>query len=535
MKALNYILLVGTLVSAISCEDVLDKQPFDQIAETTFWQTSADAEAGLVACYDALQIVENRSAYSWERWAAFDMLTQVGVMRNPGLRGISTSTTSPVWRDFERAWRGHYRGLIRTNDFLINIDPIPFTDEERKERAIGEARFLKAMYSFALTMIWGDVPYFENVPSLEDIGVEKTSREEIITIIKADLDEAIEKLPVTPDDIGRAGKGAAHMLRLKLALFEEDWPTAIAQAEAVMNLGIYALEPNYADIFTLENENNPEVIFDVQAVADSDIEPGNTFEDMFSGRFSSNSGLSWIGPGLWLVDKYEIIDPDPDYVQEDPRIPTEVYDYFEGRDPRMDANIIRPGARFIGVGGTDFLYPFVNNYTHSRSGLHARKYVVTGDNSRDGSDASPMNFILFRYADAILHWAEAMVQQNEGAALGDQSVIDAINSIRFRASDQLPLYTTTSFASVEDMLTAIYDERVRELALEGWLYWDFKRWGWIEQRDGFAIMGMALSNGEVIFDPNPKVVMAWNPGKDELFPIPQSEIDLTGLRQNPNW
>ncbi len=535
MKTIKYLIIGYLMIWSFSCKDLLDEQPIDVIAETTFWSTATDAEAGLTACYDALRAANNRMAFSWERWALFDMLTQMGTCRNPQVRSASTSSMVPGQSFVNFAWRAHYRGLIRTNDLLIHIDDIPFADADRKDHVIGEGRFLRAMYSFALTMIWGDVPYFSDVPGVEAINVTSTPKEEIIAEIKNDLAIAIEKLPVNPKDNGRAGKGAAHMLRLKLALYEEDWDTAESSAQAILDLGIYQLENNFSDVFALENENNSEVIFDVQGIADNDIEPGNTFEDAFSGRFSSNNGLSWINPGLWLVDKYEVIDPNPVYTQEDNRIPTAIYDYFEGRDPRMDASIIRPGAHFIGIGGTDFLYPFVNNYTHSRTGLHARKYVVPGDGSRAGSGSSPLNFIVFRYADALLHWAEVRVQQMQGAALGDQTILNVLNQIRSRASDQLPLYDLTSFASTDDLLTAIYDERVRELAMEGWLYWDFKRWGWLEDRDGFEVMGI-ISNDSVWFSNNPAVVQSWTPGKDEYLPIPQSERDLNpALNQNPGY
>ena len=540
MKNLKYIFIVFFLLLGFACEDVLDLQPTDVVAETNFWQSSTDAEAGLVAVYDALRTNLSgggvRSVFSWERWGAFDFFTQMGIIRNGGINSlVRGGGQGAVWRDFGRAWGLHYSGLVRANDFLINIDPIPFPDENRKDHAIGEARFLRAMYSYAITMMWGDVPYFDDVPTLEDVGPDKVSQAEIIEEIKSDLAIALDLLPDVPDDIGRAGKGAAHMLRLKVALFEEDWQTARDQAEAVRDLGMYALHPNYADIFTLENENNSEVIFDVQSIADSDIEPAGTMESMYSGRFSSNRGLSWMAPGLWLVDKYERIDDNPSYVQEDPRITDTIYQYFEGRDPRMDANIIRPGAHFIGIGNQDFLYPFVPNYTHSRTGLHSRKYVITGDNSRDGDDQSPLNFIIFRYADALLHLAEASAQLSGSGS--DQTAIDILNQIRLRASDQLPQYDVASFASVEELLTAIYDERIRELAMEGWLYWDFKRWGLIEERDGFGILGVKQSgDNPVEFDTTPdEDPMQWISGKDELFPIPQTEVDLTGMRQNPGW
>ena len=534
MKLAKYI-LIGYLMIAVSCEDLLDEQPVDVIAETTFWQTSTDAEAGLVACYDALRAPRERMAFTWERWGLFDLLTQMGTCRNGQVRSASTSTITPTTNFLESAWGAQYRGLIRTNDLLVNIDDIPFEDAERKDHVIGEGRFLRAMYLFSLTMIWQDIPYFDDVPGLEATEVTKTSQAEIIESIKQDLAIAIDKLPDTPKDPGRAAKSAAYMLQLKVALFEEDWDTAVSSSQAIFDLGVHDLYPDYAGIFTLENENNIEVIFDIQGIADNDIEEGNTFEDAYSGRFSSNNGLSWVNPGLWLVDKYEIIDPNPPYVQEDTRIPTEMYDYFEGRDPRMDANIIRPGAHFIGAGGQDLLYPFVRNYTHSQTGLHSRKYVIPGDGSRPGRDASPLNFIVFRYADALLHWAEAKVQQS-GSAVGDMAVLDAVNRVRARASDQLPLYTPASFTTEEELLQAIYDERIRELALEGWLYWDFKRWGLIEDRDGFEVMGVQISGGSVVFRSSPVVTQVWNPNKDEYFPIPQSERDLNAnLGQNPGY
>ncbi len=535
MKTIRYIFLIFFIWGVTSCEDVLDEQPNDDIAETTFWITSTDAEAGLIACYDALRPRSNQVPFFWEFWGAFDQLIQIGTIRNGRVRSFSTSTGPADDIHIERSWSAYYRGLVRTNDFMVHIDAIPFENPERKENLIGEARYLRAMYSYGITMIWKDAPYYLNVPGLEAVDIEKTPQQEIINQIKEDLAIAIEKLPDTPNDPGRVGKGAAYMLQLKLALFEEDWDTAVDAAQAVIDLGIYSLQPNYADIFTLENENNSEVIFDIQGIADNDIEPGNTFERFYSNRSSSNSGLSWMNPGLWLVDKYEIIDPSPAYTQDDPRIPTEIYDYFEGRDPRMDANIIRPGAYFVGAGGNEVLYPFINNYTHSRTGLHARKYVVTGDGSRPGAGTSPLNFIVFRYADALLHYAEARVMQSP-AAFNDQGVLDAVNAVRARASDQLPLYSPGTFSSADEFLDALYDERIRELPMEGWLYWDFKRWGLIEQRNGFDVMGIELTGGQVQFRSSPVVTQVWAPNKDEYFPLPQAERDVNpNLGQNPGY
>ena len=534
MKNIRYI-LISMSICFVACSDVLDKQPFDEISEQTFWQTSTDAKAGLVSCYDALRSVEDQDVFSWERFAAFDLLTPVGLCRNPQVRQISSGVADPNNIRFVNGWRTHYRGLVRCNDFLSQIDGITFTENEAELKTwmIGEARFLRAMYFFALVSAWGDVPYFDYVPTLEDADIERTPQAEIIASIKADVDFAVNNLPEDPYQIGRAGKGAALALKTKVALLENDWATAAESSKAIIDMNKYALEPNYADIFTLENENNGEVIFDVQAVGDSDVEPGNSFEHMFAHRSASVSGWSWVQPSLWLVDKYEVIDPDPDYVIEDPRITEEIYEYFEGRDPRMDATILRPGSRWLDFANNNILYPYeMNSLNHSLVRMHMRKYVIPGDISRNGTGFSPMNFIIFRYADVLLNFAEAQVQ-NGGE--NDPLVYEAINSVRARASELLPLYTVGQFTK-DELLENIYNERIRELPMEGWLYSDFKRWRWIELNDGFEVMGLNVSDEAVTFATEPVETRVFDPAKHYLFPIPQTEIDLNNnLSQNDGY
>jgi len=336
-----------------------------------------------------------------------------------------------------------------------------------------------------------------------------------------------------PYEVGRAGKASALALKTKLALFVNDWVTAVSASKAIIDMGKYKLEADYGKIFTIENENNGEVIFDIQGIADSDAEPGNTFEYMFSNVSSANGGWTWMCPSLWLVDKYEIIDKNPVYSIPDKRIPDAIYKYFEGRDPRMDANILRPGSYFLDKGNVNRLYPYeITSYTNSTTKMAMRKYVIPGDKGRDGVDASPLNFIIFRYADILLNYAEAKVQL-EG--VGDQSVYDALNSIRARASNKLPLYSMGQF-SKEKLLETIYNERIRELPMEGWLYFDFKRWKWIELNVGFKVMGMDVTATKVSFSTKPASTRNFDPARDYLFPIPQKEINLnSNLTQNPNW
>ncbi|MEM1134758.1 MAG: RagB/SusD family nutrient uptake outer membrane protein [Bacteroidota bacterium] len=534
MKKFIYIAL-PLILFVCGCEDELNKQPFDQISEQTFWRTSTDAKAGLVSCYDALRSSENQSIFSWERFASFDLLTPIGLCRNPQVRQISSGLADPNNVRVRAGWRAHYRGAVRCNDFLTQIENVTFPENESDLKAImiGEAKFLRAMYFYALTSTWGDVPYFDYVPGLEDTQIERTPQATVLENIKNDVEDAINSLPVDAYEVGRATKGAALALKTKIALLEKDWATAEAASKEIIDLQKYALIENYADIFALSNENHEEVIFDVQAVGDSDVESGNTFEHMFAHRSASVSGWSWVQPSLWLVEKYERIDPNPEYVIEDPRITPEIYDYFEGRDPRMDVNILRPGKRWLDFSNTEILYPYeMNSLNHSLVKMHMRKYVIPGDISRRGSGDSPMNFIIFRYADILLNYAEAKAQ-NSGE--NDPSVYEAINAVRRRASELLPLYTVGQFSKGE-LLENIYNERIRELPMEGWLYSDFKRWQWIELNDGLEVMGLSVTDEGVSFSSTPVETRIFNPAKHYLLPIPQRERDLNPfLTQNPNY
>ena len=185
----QYFLLIIVMFSIFSCEELLDKQPYDVVSEQTFWQTSTDAKAGLVACYDALRSSADHDVFSWERFAAFDLLTPIGMCRNGAVESLTRGNTDATNVMVERGWRSHYRGLVRCNDFLSHIDNINFSENEAelKLQMVGEAHFLRAMYAFALTTVWGDVPYFEYVPGMDDIHSERTPQSVIIEKIKADL------------------------------------------------------------------------------------------------------------------------------------------------------------------------------------------------------------------------------------------------------------------------------------------------------------------------------------------------------------
>lgn len=525
----------------VGCSDILDENPKDALSSATFWKTKADADAGLVAIYDALEAP--RGELGWASLGLFDLLTPIGNSRDGGLRIIAEGAADPNSGPIADLWSYSYKGIVRANDFLVHVDDIPFIGQDTQEEKNimkGEARFLRAMYYYLLVDLYGDVPLFDYVPQISDASTTRTSKTEVLTFIKEDIEYAISNLPMPGNEelVGRATKGAALALKVKVALFENDWNTAATAAEEIMGLG-YGLVPNYEDVISIDNENNEEVIFDVEHIFLNDAEGGGTAEKMYAFRSSSGNGWSWVQPTLWLVDKFERINPDPvegvDYTNEDPgRIPNSVYKYFEGRDPRIDHTIIRPGSHFFDKTNTDILYPHeFQAVNHSQVGMHARKYVIPGEGTSANTD-SPLDYIIFRYADILLNYLEA-VAQRDGAGNVSQTVLDqTINAVRVRASNELTLYTAGNI-TMDD----IYNERIKELALEGWTFFDMRRNGWIEINNGYEVMGLTVRSGRTVnFNPSPiNETRLFDPSKHYLFPIPNRERETSGfaLTQNPGY
>jgi hypothetical protein len=556
MKNIKHLLTLLMLsVITWSCgDDFLERNPTDQLSSATFWTDEKDAQAGLVAIYDALQAPSNGNPYragaSWASLGILDNVTPIGFERQTQrLRPVGDGVHDGANPFLATTWTLGYRGVVRANDFLTNIDNIEFSGanaEQVKNRMKGEAMFLRAMNYYWLVELYGDVPLFTQVPSVEDASTPRSPKAEVLKLIKDDLEFAVANLPRRADaEIGRATKGSAMALQVKTALYERDWPTAASVSEAIMNLGDYDLVPDYGNVININNENNEEILFSVQHVFNNDAEDGSYVEKMYANASSASNGWTFIQPTLWFVEQFERIIPNPqegiDYVNEgglnssgQPKIPNAIYEYFEGRDPRMDHTILRPGSHFIDLNDNDILYPHqLNGALHSFTGLHMRKYVIPGSGAALDWDG-PLDYVIFRYADILLCHAEA-VAMRDGVGSVSQDVLDkTINKVRARASQLLPAYTAGNI-TMDD----IYRERICELGYEGWTFFDMRRSGMIEINNGYQVQGLkVVVNQTVGFNPDGVGnVRIFDPAVHYLWPIPSDEIQRSSnaLVQNPGY
>lgn len=471
MKKFIYTIFIGTALGTFSsCTDsILDQKPLSALTQSSFFQTAADAEAAVLACYDALQGDEVRRI-AWGDARADNLkipLEAIGATDPDMLEfqkdNISSSSGNGNWAKF-------YNGINKVNNVLAQVPTIKSpTITSVKNRIMGEGYFLRAFHYFNLVRLWGAVPLIvEPTLSLDkDLQPSRTPADKVLEQVVMDLKQAETLLPVAYasniETRGRATRGAAQALLCKVYLWRSsylqtnEWQLASDYADKVLANTTYALVSgaNYGSIFTAKN--TVESIFELQ------YNYNNQETNALASYFLPRSSKVQTGGNQTLI-------PTPKLVEA-----------FEAGDLRKSASI------FYSNPTTD---QFPNLPT-------VAKYTGTVVGSARFSDS---NFIFLRLADVILMQAEALAQLGKTA---EAAVL--INRIRNRAG-----LNNTTATSKNDLLTAIEQERFVELCFEGHRWYDLLRTGRVK-----AVLGvdkkafMPVFYTEIMLNPN---LLPQNPG-----------------------
>ncbi|GAB2786897.1 RagB/SusD family nutrient uptake outer membrane protein [Hymenobacter latericoloratus] len=377
-------------------------------------------------------------------------------------------------------WLGQYQGINLCNQVLANVPGISM-DAALKNRLLAEAKFLRAHHYFNLVRAFGGVPLVlrpvTSSSTPDEINPLRNTREEVYAQIVTDLTEAGAVLPVSypASDLGRATKGAALGLLAKVKLYQKQWAEVLALSDQVIGLG-YSLAPDYEKMFRIAGENGPESIFEIQA----QTIPGNC--DASNSQWAEVQGARpQFGWGFF--------NPTAD-----------LENAYEPGDKRKDATILFRGETTAEGDKIDATAP---------NPRYNQKAYVPSSVDRACGYGKDQNIRLLRLGEVLLINAEAA---NE---LGQTTkALTAVNRVRARAG--LAPLTTTDQAALRQ---AIWKERRLELAMEnGDRFFDLVRQG----RAGTVLR----AQGKQFVD-----------GKNEVFPIPQQQITITGgkLTQNPGY
>lgn len=478
------VVILAILISAGCKKFLAVDPPYTQDAEN-FFQTPEDYERALTGAYDLLQ-ASFISLWIGEIASDNSIAGGESVNDSQGLHQIDLMTQGGVNNELRNVLRWNYAGITRANYILEFKDNISFNG---KERIIAEARFLRAYYYFELVKFFGDLPLIidKRIGIEEARTIPRSPKSEVYAQIEEDLIYASSILSTVASQKGRATKGAALSLLGKAYLYQNKYTEAAAAFDQVITGGSYSLFADYTTLFSVSNEGNSETVFDIEYTG---LEGGGY------GCLVCLEGNA--APGFHGIRQYN----GPIYGDGNSyNLPTQaLYDAFSPIDPRRDATILDIDAFISAQANPESITYAIGAGGHT--GYYNNKYIKRqGELGLPDNDlTSPVNYRVIRYADVLLMAAEAHYQ-NGNSSYAQQ----LINQIRARAG--IP---GISLSSIND----IYKERRYELSGEGHRFFDLVR------------TGQAAT-----------YIVGFQSGKNELFPIPQVEIDLTGgnWSQNPGY
>lgn len=435
------LLLSALLVLFSSCEDDLNVEPTDSQTVLDFLNNPENAKNLVNGVYNK-QLDYNMYSFSWIGMTSItsddadkgSSLTDTGTDKHK----MDNLTFVPSDISFNDVWEGRYDGIYRANNALYYLEQLNI-DANLKSRFIGEVKFLRALYYFDLVRCFGGVPLviskidINDTNTINQVVFVKKTKDETYAQIEADLLDAIDRLPLksqySPNDLGRATKGAAQALLAKAYLYQQKWQQSFDMAGNVISSSQYALLANYGNVWRQVGENGTESIYEVQASLTNGL---RDYTNVQGPRGTPDMGWGFNTPSLNLVNSYQ-----PGDVRKEGTVlfvPSTLWDGFQAP----------------------------TSWTNPRYNYKAyQSQIAEPWNGDKGNTAK--NLRILKYSDILLIRAEAAFH------LGlTTEAKDRVNELRFRAG----LGNLTSVT-----LQEILNERRWEMAMEHDRWFDLVRTG----------------------------------------------------------
>ncbi len=415
----------------------------------------------------------------------------------------STSTDGPEQIQFDHftiladnvllkgMYTDNYAAINKCNIVLQQAEKMKTTlKPEDYNTATAEAKFVRGYLYFNMVRVFGRIPKVDSVITDQaNFNIPQSSKEEIYSFIESDLNFAAANLPLRWDSkfIGRPTSGSAKGILAKVYLYEQNYEACRTMCHDIINSGVYDLKTPYNVIFTEAGENSSESIFEIQAVYNFTYQYGCDYADVQGVRGSGDWNLGWgfNVPSAKLIAAYE------------------------ASDPRKDATVLSRGVT-LPTGETP--PATLPNKTYNKkvyTSLTIRKELAGLPDVLYGKWT---NIRILRYADVVLMAAEAANELKDTT-----EAVEKLEWVRARAragnNTILPKVTGLDQAGFR---AAIQHERRIELAMEHERFFDLIRWN-------LAVTYLGIKG--------------FKANRNELMPIPQSEIDKSNgvLTQNPGY
>ncbi|WP_374950184.1 RagB/SusD family nutrient uptake outer membrane protein [Mucilaginibacter sp.] len=592
---------VATLAFSMSCKKFLDKTPTGSLNTTVLANKAGvdGLLIGAYALCDG--VYNGQKGDPWrtgtDNWiygsvAADDAHKGSTPGDQPSAADIEARTMNGVNDYLDPKWRMNFAGVQRANDVIREIAMVKDGSLTAGDiaQATAEARFLRAFYHFELAKLWRNVPYADETVTYDAGNYTIGNPGPIWDKITADFAAAAAVLPATQPQVGRANKWAAKAFQAKALMYDHKYAEALTILKDLIANGVTAGGAKYtlgkfANNFNPSTKNGPEGVFVVQtSVKDgSNGLNGNggsvlnfgaggpaTCCGFFQPSFSLvNAYKTDAVTGLPLLDTYNNSDlkNDQGISESAPFTPS-----TETVDPRLDWTVGRRGIPYLDWG----LHPGKawardqedgGPYTAIKNVYYQAAQATTSDSyagwAANQSTANSYNAI--RFADIILWAAECEI---EVGSL--ENARTYVNQIRTRAADatgwvhtyidaskptggytstpaanyKIGTYPATAFTDKAAARKIVYFERRLEFGMEGHRFFDLQRWDGITGGPmGAGFMGAQI-NAYLAHEnavPNFPILLIkqakFTVGKNELYPIPQEQIDVTqgNIKQNPGY
>jgi starch-binding outer membrane protein, SusD/RagB family len=513
MKSINKLfILLLLLVAVTGCKkSFLDRPSQSQIASNNFYQTTQELRLATANLYGG--------ASTWN-WHTNGLLQFGDVLSGNGTTGqyqgtdnnelfaVNLSASNGYVRD---AWTGLYILIGQCNNTILGIQqyaPATVTAAD-KNAAIAEARFIRGYAYFNLALHWGAVPIVEdNSKLIEQPLLNRIIVTDVYKFVTNDLTYAAQNLPAT-DVTGRVTTWSAQGMLSKVYLTmaglgggsrnQAYLDSAKKYAGNVCKNSGKILFPSYYDLFKVQNNDVPEVLFAFQWQAGTGYGAGNTFNN-----YAPTNAIMPKKGGAWASMK-------PTY---------DLYLLYTEKDT------IRRKATFM-MNGDFFPELDAAGGGYKARGSSMKKHVIGNDidNSSPLMDlwSSPEHDAALRLADVYLIYAEAIMGNNSSTS--DPEALLYYNKVRTRAGVD-PLSTIT--------FDALFSERRIELAFEGHYWGDLVRLSYWNPAKALAIVNAQnrrffnYENGVATPDTDPVVVVL--PATASSFTL---QIPATELTANP--
>ena len=559
MKKYIFPLILTAVMLFTACnEDLLDIPQKGVIGIDSFYQTDEDAESALVNLYGdfitniggndgiyvPFNIVFNYPAdnvlAAGEFYGDNDQLASINEFR-------FDSQSSVVSLLYSRL----YYVIYHSNLVIGNFE---YGESAVKDRCISEARVVRAWAHMMAAFAWGTPPLVDRLlaPEEKPVNFEGT-HEELIRWCAKEFGESVQylderKSPADKDGAVKVTKGFALAMQGKALLNVGDYAAAKTPLKSVISSGKYELVPGdkFANIFHLSGDGSSEKVFELNLINnasigdwDGKIQRSTWMEMNVWGWRSSRLAASptmqadqgWGGLAVEETFAKEFAANDGDSYRRKATMIS--YDEFitelQWPSDQGDINSMTRAQKLAdpnrGIINPDGLY--------GQSEYLQKKHIVLAED-RSTNWYRFNNFIITRYADVLLMYAEACAQTN------DNDGLQYLRMVQDRAGSDYVSSTLT--------LQDVKKERNYELWMEASRWIDMKRWGEFEKakkagsripslKDAFINDNEPAHRGYLTYsEPNAGLSVGFKEGKHEWFPYPYNVTSINpNIVQNPGW